>query len=670
MDFLNSLTAWQWAILLAIPPAIVLLYFLKLRRQPVEVPSTYLWHKAIEDLHVNSLWQRIRKNLLLYLQLLLVGLVILALLRPGWRSQQLTGGRYVILIDNSASMNATDVRPSRLDEAKNLALALIDKMASGDQAMVISFSDTARVEQGLTDRRRELRQAVENIRPTHHTTLLDDALRAAAGLAKTGGATDASESEESNSPPAKMFIFSDGKFPPVQGFSLGSLEPVFVPIGQAKAENLGIVAFGVRAEEDRPEQVKAFGSIENFGETDTTALVELLLDGQLIDASQVKVPAGETAGVAFDLGERDSGVLELRLPRSDALADDNQAWAILGGNRLPKVLLVTPGNYALELALATPRASELADVSLAGPDILKTDEYRKDAAGGAYDLIIYDRCRPEQPPLANTLYIGELPPEPATVVASADDSKLPQQARWSRGEPVILPQIIDFARTHPMLEWLDLSDIDIAEARPVEPPTGGTRLIESGRGTLLAIAPRDGYEDAVLGFEIYTTNAEGQTFANTNWVRRSFPAFVFGVLEYLGGRTQVASHESVRPGQAVPIKTHSQSEHLTVERPDGDKLRVSPAAGGVVRFNQTSELGPYAVLDGGNVVERFAVNLFDPPESNIRPAPENSVQIGHVTVEGQTAYEPARQEIWKWLVLAALVVLVLEWYIYNRRVYV
>ena len=48
------LTWWQWLILAAVPPAIVALYFLKLKRRPMEVPSTYLWHKSIEDLHVNT----------------------------------------------------------------------------------------------------------------------------------------------------------------------------------------------------------------------------------------------------------------------------------------------------------------------------------------------------------------------------------------------------------------------------------------------------------------------------------------------------------------------------------------------------------------------------------------------------------------------------------------
>ena len=113
-NFLNMLSWWQWTILAAVPPAIILLYFLKLKRRPIEVPSTYLWHKSVEDLHVNSIWQRLRRNLLLLLQLLVILLVAGALLRPNWQGTKLLGRRFIFLVDNSASMTATDVAPRGL----------------------------------------------------------------------------------------------------------------------------------------------------------------------------------------------------------------------------------------------------------------------------------------------------------------------------------------------------------------------------------------------------------------------------------------------------------------------------------------------------------------------------------------------------------------------------
>ena len=164
MTWINMLSPLQWALLLAIPPAILSLYFLKLKRQQAVVPSTMLWKRAIEDLHVNSIWQKLRKNLLLYLQLLFVGLLILACLRPGWSGMNRVGERRIYIIDHSASMQATDNNPSRLDVAKDKALKLIKDAASNDSAMVIATSDRASVEQGFTNNRSLLENAVKRRR--------------------------------------------------------------------------------------------------------------------------------------------------------------------------------------------------------------------------------------------------------------------------------------------------------------------------------------------------------------------------------------------------------------------------------------------------------------------------------------------------------------------------
>src|ERR1700752_1092994 len=131
--------------LAGVPVGIIALYFLKLRRRPVRVPSTLLWRRSLEDLHVNSLFQRLRRNLLLFLQLLAVALAMLALAGPRMKGSTGQGQRYGLMIDNSASMAATGVEPSRLGQAKEAAKKVVRDMDADDLAMVITFSDSAQV---------------------------------------------------------------------------------------------------------------------------------------------------------------------------------------------------------------------------------------------------------------------------------------------------------------------------------------------------------------------------------------------------------------------------------------------------------------------------------------------------------------------------------------------
>src|SRR3954453_17687203 len=126
IEFSSPLGAAGWFVLSGVPVGIIALYFLKLKRKPVKVPSTLLWRKSLEDLHVNSLFQRLRRNLLLFLQLLAVALAMLALAGPRIKGTGGQGQRYVLMIDNSASMSATDVAPSRLAMAKDKARNVIN----------------------------------------------------------------------------------------------------------------------------------------------------------------------------------------------------------------------------------------------------------------------------------------------------------------------------------------------------------------------------------------------------------------------------------------------------------------------------------------------------------------------------------------------------------------
>ncbi len=678
--FRNTIGPAGWLAIGLVPPAIFALYFLKLKRQPLEVPSTYLWTKVIEDLHVNSIWQRLRQNLLLFLQLLLVALAIFALLRPGWQGESLSGRKFIFLVDRSASMSATDGDgdATRLDSAKKRITALIDQMDSDMSAMIIAYDDEPDVVQEFTDNRRLLREALDRIQPTSKPTNIRGALELASGFAnpervsiEEGGAEfDATVQE-----PVELYVFSDGRFGPVEGFSLGNLNAKYLPLGTVEANNLAITAFNTRRNDSRPEDRQAFVQVANFSDAPQTGTIQLFLDGRLLDAAEVTVPDGDVVGTTFNLGDAPTGKLEARLDPPAELKDrlklDNRGFAVLDPQKQTRILLVTPGNNALELALTTGRAKRLGKVDKLSPEAIGTPDFQQRMEAETYDLVIFDQCapaKPEEMPLANTLFIGRLPP-------------LPGWAEKSSKEPVGAPQIIDWQRSHPLLNLVELGNVGVVDSLIVRPPAGGKVLVDSTKGPIMAIAPRDGYEDAVLGFEIVGKNKVGEVEANTNWPRYfSFPNFCLNVFQYLGGASADGQNEIIRPGEPAEIDLPETKDALTVILPDGSKRAIdSPEAGKLV-FHETDQPGSYEVQAGGNVVARFAVNLFDREESDVRLRARQdgekglqeveSLSIGYVDVAAESPSSPVRKELWTGLLLAALAVLVLEWYIYNRRVYI
>lgn len=656
-NFINALTPLQWVLLALVPPAIISLYFLKLKRHPVEVPSTYLWTRTIEDLHVNSIWQKLRQSLLLFLQLLLLALAILACTRPGWRGMDLVGDRFIFLLDASASMNATDVSPTRLDAAKQRALDLIEQMESSDVAMVISFSDVPRIEQTFTNNRSALRQAVNKIKATNRTTDLREALRAASGLANPGRISQkgTNDVQVADALPATMYIVSDGGFDQLPEFSPGNLDAEYIKIGTAAPSNVGVVAFSTERNAEKAGQLQAFARIENTSDAAVEVDVSLFLNDTLADASRVSIPADAAEGVSFALRDVQDGVLKVEVQHKDHLALDNLAYAPINTPRRARVLVVTSGNDALKLALTTEAALKIADVAFVGPEALATKEHRDAVLAGSFDLIIYDRCVPTEMPEANTLFIGAIPPAEG----------------WKGGERQQGPQVIDTDRMHPLMYLVELGTVLIFDAIPMTGPQGAATLIDADQGPLLMIAPRKSFEDAVLAFELVGAYPDGEVNAKTNWPRRrSFPLFVMNVLRYLGGGRTELNASVARPGSPIKLRTEVPAERITVESPTGIRTQVEREGESTFVYTQTDELGIYTVREGNarDAGQRFAINLFDARESDL--VPRATLELGYEQpLVGAGSSTPTRKELWKWLLIGGLGVLVFEWYIYNRRVY-
>jgi hypothetical protein len=685
MSILNTLLWWQWALLALIPPAIVALYFLKLKRQPLAVPSTYLWSRAIEDLHVNSLWQRLRQSLLLLLQLLLILLLALTLLRPGSKGTELINKRHIFLVDVSASMSAADIGGgmTRLDEAKKQVKALIEQMTTNDQAMLIKFSNKAVPVQSSTSDRRLLRTHVDLIEPTIHTSDLSEALRTASGLANPGQSGDPNNPEDAKvaeAMPATVYLFTDGGFEPVTNFSLGNLTPQYERIGDIESPaNVGIVAFSTDFNPDKPGKIEVFGRLENYGREPAKVQATLFVNGTEADATEVELPAREikkdvdeetnepievpstpgSAGVKFELKltedlER-NGILRLEINSKDALEVDNKAYAIVSAPRPAKVLYVTAGNdQAMLLVLNTQECRKYGDVATVEPKYLEDKDYLTKAAEGYWDLIIYDQCAPKQLPACNTLFISAMPPG----------------GSWKMGEKQGTPVLTDVDQVHPLAQQMKMDNVKIVEGSPLTGPQGTTVLLDYNTGPLYAVGPRGGYEDAVLGFPIVGVDKDGKTYGNTDWpLRRSFPVFALNAIKYLGGVKTTTSAPNIKPGLPAVLRATTPVAKMTVESPRKERIDVPRETQNTYVFSRTDEIGVYDVREGSGqqVNQKFVVNLFDQRESDIWPA--RKVNIQHEQIAAKAVRQATRQELWKWLLLGAICLLIFEWYIYNRRVY-
>ena len=223
-----------------------------------------------------------------------------------------------------------------------------------------------------------------------------------------------------------------------------------------------------------------------------------------------------------------------------------------------------------------------------------------------------------------------------------------------------------------------MSDVVLLSGTPLKPPAGGKVLIYTDAGTqagaMMAIAPRDSFEDLVLGFSFFEEESgkDGKParFYGTNWYsRQSFPVFVRNLFEYFGHNRASATAESYRPGQAASLEVAAAEAKVRIKTPSGAQVDLKSGKSGKMSFTETSELGIYEVQSSGKTVDRFAVNLFNPAESDIRPNPSPSITLGDVVVKGAVSSEASRKEIWKVLVLIGLAILAGEWYIYNHRIY-
>jgi uncharacterized protein YegL len=653
MEWLTPLTGLYAAA--ATVPLLLLLYLLKLKRREHIISSTLLWKRAVQDLQVNAPFQKIRRNILLLLQLLMLVAILLALAGPILSLTSGPGRRFVLLIDRSASMSSADVEPTRLDDAKKQAVKFIDSLRSkaffslkdaSDRVMVIAFDDHAKVMCNFTSDKHQLRSAVEAITGGDGGSSLAEAVTVARAFAQSPG-TEANNRSAEN--PAQLVLFSDGRIRDTEQIVVGSDELVFNCIGESQ-QNTAVTAMQARRSYENPDEIDVFATIANYGTEQVSCDVQLSINNNVRAIKRVIIPAQKAddgpgtsrpgkVSVDLSLSYTGAGVLEVRQLQSDVLGCDDAAWSILSPPKRLTVLLVTKGNMVLESAL---QACPLAKLELCSPDEFDAMDTGALSVEQPYDVIVLDNYVPAKLPRCRYLVFGH-PPNGIDVTV---------------GEQLENQVIVDWRPRHPVLKYVNLMNVFCAKCYRMALPRDGEVLAEFNETPALALIRRHGSIFLLAGFDVL----------ETNWpFEPSFVLFCYNAAAFLGVQAGLEQRAELEVGEPIIVEGLAPDTVGEISGPglSGSEIKANPA--GSIRLPSTDKVGVYSLAVADQPLRFFAVNLLDLDESNIEPMRE-IVLSGQSVQAQESPVGRSNLPVWPFLVGIALILACLEWIVYNSKV--
>lgn len=603
---MTFLLPWGLIGLIAIP-LILLFYILKQKRERHTVSSLVLWQQVVRDMQARTPWQKLRKNLLMFLQILAALCIVMAL--AGLAVKLVKGNResVIIVLDTSLSMSSTDTRPTRLDAAKGDALQYIDELQGESRITVVTLGREADVLLYASTSREEARQSIQSIEGTQE--YMDPAK-----------AEELLLSLKKQDPSASVVLFGDK---PVR---VGN-EAIQFSNYESQKTNLAVIRFThVRTK----ERITAMSIIRNQGDADIEASVSLYANDVFLDSQRTEVPANGTQTIWWQDIPSDSQTLHCVIDTGDILETDNHAYDTIQSGDLVKVLLVTEGNYFLEKVFSLIEGVELVRTL---PE--EITEYK------GYDLYVLDGTVPQNLPGDGNIVI--FAPQPNSLFPVGDWMDTPQ----------VHPT------KHAIFRYLDTLSFSIGRTRIIDKPEWAEIIAEDNGNPVIMEGRIKNTRILVFGFNLYETDLP---------LRTEFPVLISNILtEYASNNTYAIS--GVLTGDAVQFRLLPDTQSAAVILPDGKAVAVAPPIP-PEPFLQTQTAGLYRLQqkkESGIVDNPFSVNISDEwmMERTGTGITEEDIEAG-MSIPLEKSDFPLTLP----LLAAAILILLLEWWYYANRNYI
>jgi len=597
---------WGFLALLAIP-LIILLYLLKQKHEEYTISSLYLWQNAIQDIEANAPWQKLRKNLLMFLQIFAVILLALILSEPFIKINKNNSGEIMLVMDCSLSMQSTDIKPNRFEAAKKDALELVESCHPDTKfSLIVSGSTPYIVLHNVDDKRRVI-QEINALKPSDTAEDPEGTVELVNSLIRAN-------------PGIQVKWFSDG-VNPIPGdrtdyysYNRNGSNYAVTLLSQRKLQN--------------SNEIAALSRIANFSQHSAELNVSLYADGNLFDARRVAVGAGESESLYWTGIPETVSKLECRIDTKDILEKDNYAGIILSSNKVSKVLLATEKNIFLEKVLSLMPNVELFKTGI---------EDIKDLKG--YDMYIYDNSMPE-----------ELPEDGHVILFNPPDNKYFSSAGESEYTKIQCSK-------HGLFENLDLdSSFSALKADLYLLPDWANPLMKNDLG----VTAFEGYLDKnrimVFGFDLHETNLP---------VKPYFPVIMTRIVQELLPESSKGI-SAVNAGEQTELPIDPEAEAVYVIFPDGNKKLIAPPFP-VRAFGETTQIGLYTLeqeLENGTIQQQFFVNAPSEKENAAAKSVSNDTeQNGEIEPNLRSTGGWSLKTLLLWLLL---LILLIEWWVYAN----
>ena len=594
-----------WALwFLSFMPLVVLMYILKQKFEERQISSIYLWQQVLKDIEVNTPWQKLKKNLLLFLQLLSILFLVFALSDP----YLYTGGgmhsNLVIVIDNTGSMNARYENGTRLAKAKQLAEEMISRSGTKANITLLTAGRSPRVEIGKTTDKGEAISKLRDINPGNSSGNINDSVSLVRAMIKQYEGGDS----------YKAVFYTDS---PVNTEDLNA-EVVSL------ASELQNVSLDYISYSDDNGRLTVLVRASNRSNTSLEREISLYGNDKVLDIRNVEIPAGETMSVYFEGISANAPYIWAELTEKDDLAEDNQVYCILDPAKPKKALLVSAGNVFLEKALS----------NIEGLELYKTNPDENLYEG--YDLYIFDSAEISQLPESGSVML---------INPSLGNGIIEAGAGLEGG-------IADIA-AHPLTKYMEEASFTVSKYKKMEVPFWADVLITLDGNAAVISGEYRGRKTAVIGFDLHDSD-----FALTT----EYPIFMYNLAAYLVG-IDLKGKTSYVCGDAIDLNPNPEAEEVVVKTPEGVEYKLELTYP-MLPFDNTGQYGVYELtqrIGEAEAVSSFAVNF--PAETESAGGKPDASAAQEASEAGNVPGGTRLQELFLGLLLMAAAI---EWVVYIR----